>query len=138
MSKSVTKKRAQLSANMEDYLEAISMLKKENAVARVRDISRLLQVTNPSVTGALNVLAKEGLIVHERYGYVDLTEKGQAIAGRIKRRHEMLIKFLTGVLRISPQIAAKDACKMEHAISPQTFEKLTQFVEFKVNRAKRG
>jgi DtxR family Mn-dependent transcriptional regulator len=119
-----------LSSHMEDYLEAICFLKEDKGIARVRDIGRLMGVKNPSVTGALNVLAKDGLILHERYGYVDLTEEGQEIADRIKRRHEMLAKFLSNILNIDSKIADKDACKMEHILSSQTFQKLTKFIEF--------
>ncbi|MBN3037998.1 MAG: metal-dependent transcriptional regulator [Candidatus Omnitrophica bacterium] len=119
-----------LSSNMEDYLEAIVMLKKSKGVARVRDISRLINVKTPSVSGALSMLAKNGLVVHERYGYAELTAKGQKLAKKIKKRHDTLSKFLTEILNIEPKIAAEDACKMEHAISPYTFGKLTKFLEF--------
>lgn len=115
---------------MEDYLEAIAMLKKEEGIARVRDISRLLKVKTSSVTAALNTLSKENLVIHERYGYVDFTEEGEKIAQGVLRRHNMLIKFLSEVLNIEPKIASVDACKMEHSISSQTFKKLTKFIEF--------
>ena len=119
-----------LSSNMEDYLEAIAMLKKEEGIARVRDISRLLKVKTSSVTAALNTLSEEKLVIHERYSYVELTEEGEKIAQGVLRRHNILIKFLSEVLNIEPKIASVDACKMEHTISPQTFKKLTKFIEF--------
>ena len=115
---------------MEDYLEAIAMLKKEKGVARVKDISRLLKVKTSSVTAALNTLSKEELVIHERYGYVDFTEEGERVAQGILDRHNILVKFLSEVLRIEPKVASVDACKMEHFISPQTFKKLTKFIEF--------
>jgi DtxR family Mn-dependent transcriptional regulator len=115
---------------MEDYLEAIAALKKRNGVARVRDIGRLLEVKNSSVTSALNTLSKSDLVIHERYGYVDLTQKGSELAQSVQKRHDILIKFLTGILSIDPKIAGKDACKIEHALSPQTFQMLTKFMEF--------
>ncbi len=121
--------RRQLSSSMEDYLEAITVLKKDKGVARVRDISLFLDVKKPSVTSALNVLSKKGLIVHEKYGYVELTFEGENIARAIKRRHDMLIKFLTKVLKVDRDIAKKDACRMEHTMSPETFEKLNKFIE---------
>jgi len=119
-----------LSSNMEDYLEAIALLKKDKGAARVKDISRLINVKKPSVTGALKTLSKMGLIVHERYGYVDLTSKGKGLAQGVQRRHDMLINFLSKILNIEPKIAAEDACKMEHVVSPQTFKRLTKFIEF--------
>ncbi|MFC1804390.1 metal-dependent transcriptional regulator [Candidatus Omnitrophota bacterium] len=118
-----------LSSSMEDYLEAVALLKKDKGVARVRDISRLLQVKTPSVSGALSLLSKKGLLVHERYGYVNLTPRGERLADDIQRRHGMLIRFLTEVLGIDRATANKDACRMEHSISPQTFRKFTKFME---------
>ena len=119
-----------LSSNMEDYLEAIVLLKNDKGVARVKDIGGMMSVKKPSVTGALSALAKGGFVVHERYGYVDLTRQGEKIAKAIQRRHDLLTKFLVEILNIDSQIAAEDACKMEHAISPQTLKKLTKFIEF--------
>ncbi|MFH1655073.1 MAG: metal-dependent transcriptional regulator [Candidatus Omnitrophota bacterium] len=133
----VTKCGKDLSSNMEDYLEAIALLKKDKGVARVKDISRLMHVKIPSATGALNVLSKNGLVVHERYSYVDLTSEGQTIAKKIQRRHDMLIKFLTEILNIDSKIAQEDACRMEHSISPQTFEKLARFIEKRTESNKR-
>jgi len=123
-------KKRKLSSNMEDYLEAVVILKEKNKVARVRDISRLLNVEPPSVASALNNLSENGLVIHERYGYVELTPEGERLAEGVYRKHEMLIKFLTEILSVDHKIAAEDACKMEHTISPQTFKKLTKFIEF--------
>ena len=114
---------------MEDYLEAISILVKENGVARVKDIGTLLGVKTPSVTGALNNLSRRGLVEHERYGYVKLTPSGETLASAVKQRHDMLVKFLSEILQIDPGIAQEDACKIEHLISPQTYEKLTEFIK---------
>ena len=123
-------KSKKLSPNMEDYLEAIALLKKNKGVARVRDISRLMNVKSPSVTAALNTLSKNGLVVHERYGYVELTREGERLAQGVQRRHDMLIKFLTEILNIDPKIAREDACKMEHSVSTETSKKLTKFIQF--------
>ncbi|MEA3489816.1 MAG: metal-dependent transcriptional regulator [Candidatus Omnitrophota bacterium] len=123
-------KTKKLSASMEDYLEAIVLMKQDNDVARVRDISRFMNVRKPSVTGALNVLSEKGLVVHERYGYVDLTREGEKLAQKVLKKHKMMVKFLCGILKIDHEIAAIDACKMEHSISPQTFKKLSKFIEF--------
>ncbi len=123
-------KTRKLTSSMEDYLEAIAALKKEKGVARVRDISRALDVKKPSVTGALAVLSKKGLIVHERYGYVELTREGEEVARSIQRRHDLLVMFLNKVLGVDRKAAARDACRMEHAISRGTFERLAKFMEF--------
>ncbi|MFH1045512.1 MAG: metal-dependent transcriptional regulator [Candidatus Omnitrophota bacterium] len=124
-----TVKLKKLSSSMEDYLEAVVFLKRDKGVARVKDISAMIRVKTPSVIGALNALAKDGLIIHERYGYVELTRIGERIAQKVKKRHETLVHFLTQILGIDSKRAAEDACKMEHVISPQTTEKLTKFLE---------
>ncbi|MEA3305798.1 MAG: iron dependent repressor, metal binding and dimerization domain protein, partial [Candidatus Omnitrophota bacterium] len=66
----------------------------------------------------------------ERYGYVELTPEGERLAESVEKKHKMLNKFLTEVLKIDPKTAAEDACKMEHSISPETSKKLTKFIEF--------
>ncbi len=115
---------------MEDYLEAVAVLKEKDGVARVRDISRLLHVEPPSVASALGNLSKSGLVIHERYGYVELTSKGEKVAENIGRRHKMLYEFLTEILNVNPRVAQQDACQMEHSVSSQTVEKITKFIDF--------
>ncbi len=123
-------KKKKLNSNMEDYLEAIVVLNKKNGVARVKDISKLLNVRASSVTSALNTLSKSGFVVHEKYGYVEPTKSGAELAHKVQNRHNLLNKFLTNILSIDPEIANEDACKMEHILSPQTFQKLTKFIQF--------
>lgn len=122
-----------ISASMEDYLEAIAQLKKERGVARVRDLSKKLNVKAPSVTSALNTLSKQDMIIHERYGYIDLTVEGKKVAENIQRKHDLLVQFLSDILDIDSKTAKDDACKIEHAISSETFQKLTKFMEFVEN-----
>ena len=124
------KKKGKLSSNMEDYLEAIADLKKKGKVARVKDIAAALGVETPSVTSALKNLSRNGLVVHERYGYVDLTAEGSKLAKNIQKRHEVIHEFLTRILQINKDVASEDACAMEHALSPETFKRLTKFMEF--------
>ncbi|MDD5081162.1 MAG: metal-dependent transcriptional regulator [Candidatus Omnitrophota bacterium] len=123
--------KSKLSSVMEDYLETIAMLKKRgDGVVRVRDISALLNVKSPTVNAALKTLSVKGYVVHERYGYVTLTVKGEEKAYDIQRKHDMLFKFLTDILGVDRHTASFDACKMEHAISPKTSIRLTKFIEF--------
>ena len=119
-----------LSSTMEDYLEAIAVLKKQNDIARVRDIGHLLAVKSSSVNAALRTLSKKGLVTHEKYGYVNLTPAGEGIARNIQGKHNLLLKFLTEILNINDDDALQDACKMEHAISLKTFDRLTKFIHF--------
>ena len=114
---------------MEDYLEAIAQLKEDKGIARVKDISRLLNVRTPSVTGALEALSRNSLVLHEPYGAVTLTPAGRRRARSVRKRHKLLVRFLTDVLRVEDGIALEDACRMEHSLSPQTFRKLTQFID---------
>jgi len=119
-----------LSPTVEDYLEAIFNLEKDKKAVRVKDIAQKMMVKLPTVTSMLNTLSQKGLIRHEKYEYVELTEKGLKIAREVDRRHGILRNFLTDILKIDARQAEEDACKMEHAISSATFEKLLQFAEF--------
>jgi len=118
------------SASMEDYLEAIALLSEGDKAVRVTEISKTLGVKKPSVTSALTKLAQGGLIKHERYGLAKLTAKGEKIAQDVFHRHETLRHFLTEILKVDPKVAANDACKTEHTVSPVTMERLAKFVEF--------
>ena len=122
------------SPSMEDYLESISVLAQGGKVVRVTQISNALRVKKPSVTSALKKLSKEELVEHERYGHVKLTDEGKKIAEDVFRRHETLRHFLAEILGVEPKIASEDACKMEHAVSPATLERLAKFVDFVLNR----
>lgn len=123
-------------ASMEDYLEAIAVLREERQVVRVSQISRLLDVSMPSVTSALKRLMEEGLVDHEPYGHVELTAKGERIAEDVIHRHETLRQFLTEILGVDPDTAREDACKMEHSLSPTSRDKLSKFVEFVLSHPK--
>ena len=121
------------SASMEDYLEAIAILAEESKPVRVTEISRALRVKKPSVTSALGKLSQQGLVEHKRYGQVQLTTEGERIAQDVFRRHEVLRHFLVEILNVDPEIAAEDACKMEHSLSPTSLERLAKFEEFVLN-----
>ena len=119
----------EITPTMEDYLEAIGQLGKKDEVVRVKSIAHQLNVKMPSVTEALKVLAKDGLIRHEKYGYVELTQKGNRIAKEIYSRHQILFKFLNQILGIDARTAEGDACKMEHTISSTALKKLIEFIK---------
>lgn len=118
-----------LTNSMEDYLEAISILGEKKKYVRVRDIAKYMKVKMPSVTGALKSLARNNLVNHERYEYVELTEQGTMIAQDIRRRHDAILKFLTEVLNVDPETAGRDACGMEHAMSTTTLDRLVKLIE---------
>ena len=117
-------------ASMEDYLEAIATIGEGKRVVRVKELSEALGVKMPSITSALKKLSEQGLVEHERYGYVTLTEEGNKIAADVIRRHETLSRFLAEILGVAPNIAQEDACKMEHSLSQTSLERLAKFLEF--------
>ena len=123
-------------ASMEDYLESIIMLREGKETVRVSQMSKALGVKMPSVTSALMKLSEQGLVEHKRYGRVQLTPDGEKIAEDVFRRHEALHRFLAEILNVDPDIAAVDACQMEHSVSPVTQERLAKFVEFVLSRPK--
>jgi DtxR family Mn-dependent transcriptional regulator len=123
-------------ASMEDYLESIIMLRKGKKAVRVSQMSQALGVKMPSVTGALKKLSEEGLVEHQPYGRVQLTAEGERIAQDVFRRHEALRRFLEEILIVDASTAADDACKMEHAISPLTQQRLAKFIDFVLSRPK--
>jgi DtxR family transcriptional regulator, Mn-dependent transcriptional regulator len=120
----------QQSRSMEDYLERIAMLAKEDGIVRVGGLGKALGVKNSSVTSALKKLSDKGLVNHERYGYVELTSEGRKIAADVMSRHEALGRFLIEILGVEAETAWKDVCGMEHFVSPSTSEKLAKFVDF--------
>lgn len=122
--------RENLSANMEDYLEAILALTKKNSVTRVGNIADRLDVKSSSVNSALTVLVGKRLVVHEKYGYVDLTPEGEKIAQDVQKKHDILFKFLSEFLCISKEKAIKEACVIEHSISRETSMRLAKFFKF--------
>jgi len=119
-----------VSAVMEDYLETIFDLYEAKKVVRVRDIARRLHVKMPTVTSMLKTLRSRGLVHYEKYEYVELTKEGAVIGREMRRRHEILRHFLTDILKIDFQTADEEACKMEHALSAGTLDRLTEFASF--------
>ena len=119
--------RVVLSASLEDYVETILQLERTSRVARVSEIAAQLEVSRPSVTGALKNLAARGLVSHAPYGHVTLTEEGARIAGEVERRHLAIRDFLTGVLSLPAEKAEVAACRMEHVLEPDV---LAHFVAY--------
>ena len=122
--------KTKLSSQMEDYLEAIYHLCRDEGVARVKAIADRLEVTNPSVVGAIRKLKYRNLVIQEPYGYVRLTMEGEEIGGAITHRHEVLNDFLKNILGLDHETASLDACKIEHAVSPETVRRLRAVAEF--------
>lgn len=114
---------------MQDYLEAILELAEREGRVRVTDIAVRLNIAKASVSQAISNLIQLELVEQEKYGPIVLTPKGYEQARRVRRRHRVLRKFLIEVLGVEEGVAEKDACLMEHAISPTTMDKLCRFLE---------
>lgn len=116
--------------SIENYLENIYMLslEREGAVRSV-DIANKLNVSRPSVFGAIAVLKEGGYIEQQSYGDIMLTAKGVAKAKEIYAKHLALTEFLITTLGVSEETAEADACKIEHDLSEETTQKLLEFVK---------
>jgi DtxR family transcriptional regulator, Mn-dependent transcriptional regulator len=119
-----------LTSVMEDYLEAIFDLDQEKKSIRVKDIAKRMDVKMPTVSSMLKTLNDRGLVNYEKYEYVELTKNGENVGKEMRRRHEVLLKFLTEILEIEFNIADDEACKVEHTLSSDTLDRLTGFMEF--------
>ncbi|MBR4991175.1 MAG: metal-dependent transcriptional regulator [Oscillospiraceae bacterium] len=115
----------------EMYLEAIHVLTKKNGHVRSIDVSEYLGYSKPSVSRAMGILRSGGYITVEKDGSISLTEAGQEIAEKIYARHTLLTKLLIRI-GVSEETAAEDACKLEHAISDESFEALKRYVSDKL------
>jgi len=111
----------------EMYLENIWVLKQKNGKVRSIDIANYANFSKPSVSRAMGILKKDGFITVDRDGYIELTENGLAIAKSIYERHQFLSTFLKKI-GVSEDVANADACKIEHYLSEETFNKLKEYV----------
>lgn len=111
----------------ENYLEAIFVLHKQTGHVRSIDIANHLDLSRPSVSKAMKKLEESGHIVMEADGEIVLTESGLRIGREIDDRHQTLLKLLIHI-GVSEDIAEEDACKIEHALSKETFAALKAFL----------
>lgn len=112
----------------EDYLEAILMIKEKKGYVRSIDVANQLNVSKPSVSYATKRLRENGYITFNEDGMISLTDSGMEIADKIYTRH----KVLTDIFRklgVSDEVAAEDACKIEHDLSPETFDALCKYAK---------
>jgi DtxR family Mn-dependent transcriptional regulator len=106
---------------VEDYLEAILMIKEKQGYVRSIDVAKKLGVTKPSVTYTTKRLKESGYITTDHAGMLVLTETGMKIAEATYTRHKKLTDFFT-MLGVNPETAREDACRIEHDISEETFQ----------------
>lgn len=120
--------KTKITSSLEDYLKIIYILSLDKGFVRIKDISKELSVANSSVVQAMRILSEIGYVVHERYGYVQLTDSGFKEAEKIFRKHVLIKDFLTNVLNVSNENAKIDACKMEHFLSSETISKIEEYM----------
>lgn len=117
----------QIHESAEDYLEAILKLQEQRGEVRSVDIAEELQVTKPSVSRAMKLLRENGYIEMDSASLITLLPAGRAVAENVYTRHKLLTRFFAE-LGVDPDIAAEDACKVEHCLSQQTFDKMVEHV----------
>jgi len=111
----------------EMYLENILVLKKEKKNIRSIDIVNYTGYSKPSISRAVNLLKSDGMITIDKDGFIELTEMGEARAKKIYERHLILSRFFLS-LGVSNDTASQDACKIEHIISEESFEKIKLYL----------
>ena len=113
----------------EDYLETILILHQRTGYVRSIDVANELGYSKPSISRAMGILKENGFITVEKSGQIILTELGLQRAEDIYSRHKLLTRFLNEILGVSKEASEEDACRIEHVISRETYEKLDDFVK---------
>ena len=112
-----------LHESAENYLKAILILYKKYGYVRSTDVAEWLGVSKPSVSNAVNSLRDGGFLWLDRHRMIQLTAPGREAAERVYERHCFLTDFLISI-GVDPETAEKDACKIEHDLSNESYEKL--------------
>lgn len=112
----------------EMYLETILTLKKKNGTVRSIDVANALDYSKPSVSRGMKLLKESHYIVMDHKGYIDFTPEGQKIAEKIYGFHKTLTDFFT-FIGVNTKQAEKDACRVEHIISDETYQCIQKFMQ---------
>lgn len=113
----------------ENYLETILILSRKNGSVRSIDVANELNFSKPSISRAMGILKNAGLITIEKNGQINLTEMGHERATAIYERHCLIKEFLIKTLQINESLADKDACRIEHVISEETFNRMKELLK---------
>lgn len=113
----------------ENYLETILLLRKKSGYVRAVDIANSLKFSKPSVSRALAILKTAGFVEIEPSGNILLTEAGERRAAEVYERHRVITAFLESVLDVPSETAALDACRIEHILSPVTFDRIRDYIK---------
>lgn len=117
----------------EDYLEAILVLEQKNGLVRSLDVAEHMGVSKPSISNAVRLLREGGFLTMDETKHLELTELGREVAERIYERHILLTRGLIAI-GVDPVVAEQDACRIEHDISRQSFDKLKDFIAAKLGQ----
>ena len=117
----------QLQESGEMYLETIFILTESNPHVRSIDVCEYMGFSKPSVSRAIGLLKNGGYVTVNEDGYLSLTEVGREVALKMYDRHRLLTSFLVK-LGVNEEVAANDACKIEHHLSDESFEALKRYV----------
>ncbi len=117
----------QIHESAENYLETILMLQQKNGSVRSIDIANELEFSKPSVSVAMKNLRNNGYIEMDKSGLITLLDSGREIAERTYEKHRILSKCLIA-LGVDPQVAAEDACRIEHVVSNESFQAIKKHV----------
>ena len=107
----------------EMYLETILRLSKERKEVRSIDVSEYMGFSKPSISRAIGLLKQGGYVNMDEDGFLTLTDAGKEVANKIYERHQFFTEQFIAA-GVDPEIAERDACRIEHAISQDTFEKI--------------
>ena len=119
-----------VSLALESYLEAIADIQNEQGAVSPSVLAEKMGCKRSSVTSALQRLAENGLINYHTYRPVTLSPKGKEVIESLNRYHKILANFFENVLGLDEEFSQKEACRLEHQISPQTIERISDYVEF--------
>ena len=117
----------------ENYLETILQLSQRHGLVRSIDIANELGFSKPSVSVAMKKLRESGYIAMDKEGYITLLPAGEEVARRILERHRLLTQFFVR-LGVTPEVADQDACKIEHDISEETFQRIREHAQKEAER----
>lgn len=112
----------------ENYLETILLLREKKEYVRAVDVANELNFSKPSVSRAIGILKTVGFVEIEAGGNILLTPAGKQRAVEVYERHRLISQFLITTLGVSPETAASDACRIEHIISKESFDKIKEYI----------
>jgi Mn-dependent DtxR family transcriptional regulator len=113
----------------ENYLETILILQKERGHVRSIDVATELNFSKPSISRAMGILKKAGYIEIDDSGNIHLTDMGRTTAEAIYERHRLIARYFVEALNVPKEVALRDACRIEHVISAESFRQIKRWIE---------